>query len=163
MAKTSFQYRLWDLMLVVASAALVLGAARGEMARQVLIVASLATVLVVGAGLMWLAFVLVFEGAAAARQWAWTLARLPFRLRQLLFERRLARLRPGHPAQRVRRLLGSPRKVEGFGDRLYWSYRIAGRRYTVSFDPRKLVATYSGGLARDLPRRRRRVPSLEMT
>ena len=154
MPRQKFQYSLWDLILLVASAALVLGLACGRMVRSV---AAFAIAVLLGAALAWLGIVLLLEGAVAARRWAGLLVRLPFRARQLWFERRLGRLRPGAATQWVRSLLGVPRRVDGFGDRLYWSYRVAGHRYTVALDPRKLVATYSNGLARDPPKRSVRI------
>ena len=152
MAPWRFQYRLSDLLLLVACVALVLGAVLGELVRLVLFVASLMTLGIAVFVLVGLGVVALGALAEAVVRWVYWMSRLPFRLRQLLFERRWARLRPGQPSERVRGLLGIPRRVDGFGDRLYWSYRVAGRRYTVSFDPRNLVARYSNGLARDLPR-----------
>src|SRR2546422_553270 len=104
-----FQYRLWDLLLVVACAALVLGVAQGGPARVFLIGASLAVILVSVLYLAILSVVLVLEGSGTATQWACWTVRLPFRVRQMLFERRLARLRPGNSSQQVRGLLGRPR------------------------------------------------------
>ena len=101
---------------------------------------------------LYVSVVFLFLGAADAGQCALWLIRSPLLARQVLFERRLKRIRPGTTSQFVRSVLGAPARVDGFGDRLYWSYRIAGQRYTVSFDPRRLVAKYSNGLARDLPR-----------
>ena len=144
-----FQYRLSDLLLLVAVVALVLGVVLSGLVRLVLSSLALvvAVLILVAAGVVGLS-----AAAAVAIGWVYWIARSPVRLRQLLFERRWARLRPGQSSQRVRGLLGAPRRVDGFGDRLYWSYRVAGQRYTISFDPRKLVARYSNGLARDLYR-----------
>jgi hypothetical protein len=75
------------------------------------------------------------------------MVRLPITVRQYFFEWRMARLRRGNPSQRVRRLLGVPARVDGFGDRLYWSYRVAGQRYTVSLDPRRVLGKYSNGMS----------------
>ena len=151
MSERPFQYRLLDLHVAVACVALVLGAAMGGIARMLLVCASAVFVVLMAGGLASLAVVFLFEGAAEAWCWACWFGRLPFLIRQVLFERRLARVRPGQTSERVQSLLGSPWRVDGFGDRLYWSYRVAGQRYTVSFDPRRLVAKYSNGLARDLP------------
>jgi hypothetical protein len=152
MPRHAFQYRIGDLLWVVTCVALILGAAQGWLARGLLIAASfglvlLATLMIAYSGLTWL-----FHRTGAAAHLAAGVARLPSRARQLYFERRLSRLRPGHSALRVRSLLGSPVRIDGFGDRLYWSYRVAGRRYTISLDPRRLVSTYSNRLSPDRPR-----------
>jgi hypothetical protein len=147
MVMERFQYRLWTLHVVVACAALVLGAALGGLARVVIVASGLFFV-----ALMTAAFACVLVAAATAiTRGMIQFARIPGRARQAAFEWRLARIRPGNTSHLVRRVLGAPARVDGFGDRLYWSYRIAGRRYTVSFDPRRLVAKYSNGLARDVP------------
>jgi hypothetical protein len=152
MSQGRFQFRLWTLHLVVACVALVLGAAHGDVVRVLLMVTSGAYVAAMAVGLICVGIVFLFQGAAEAGQCAWWLVRCPALARQVLFERRLKRIRPGTTSQFVRSVLGAPARVDGFGDRLYWSYRIAGQRYTVSFDPRRLVAKYSNGLARDLPK-----------
>ena len=147
-----FQFRLWTLHVVVACVALVLGAAHGDFVRWLLMATSVAFVAAMAVGLLCVGVVFLLQGAAEAGRCAWWLVRSPVLARQVLFERRLKRIRPGNTSQFVRHVLGSPVRVDGFGDRLYWSYRIAGQRYTVSFDPRRLVAKYSNGLARDLPK-----------
>ena len=152
MTQGRFQYRLSDLMLLVACVGFVLGVVVGGVAHVVLLVATSCVLVCSVVALASLAVVGLCAGTEAAMRGAFWIARSPFRLRQLLFERRWSRLRPGQSSQRVRGLLGVPRRVDGFGDRLYWSYRVAGQRYTVSLDPRKLVSRYSNGLARDLPR-----------
>jgi hypothetical protein len=149
-----FQYRLWSLHVTVACVALVLGAALGGLARVVLALSSLIFVAVMAAALLCGLLVILCYGAAAITRGVVRVGQLPVSARQVVFERRLARIRPGNTSQLVRRLLGAPARVDGFGDRLYWSYRMGGRRYTVSFDPRRLVAKYTNGLARDLPARR---------
>jgi hypothetical protein len=151
MSERAFQYRLRDLHVAVACVALVLGAAVGGLARVLLVSASAIFVVLMAGALLCLAVVFLFEGAGEAWRWTCWSGRLPFWIRQAWFERRLARVRPGQTSQRVKRMLGTPWRVDGFGDRLYWSYRVSGQRYTVSFDPRRLVAKYSNGLARDLP------------
>lgn len=153
MSEGRFQYRLWSLHVAVACVALVLGAAQGGIARVLLLVASAAFVAGMSVWLFCAMVIFLIYGAAAAGRWTMWLGQVPGLARQLLFERRLSRVRPGNTVQFVRRLLGSPARVDGFGDRLYWSYRVAGHRYTVSFDPRRLVAKYSNGLARDVPAR----------
>ena len=152
MSQARFQFRLWTLHLVVACVALVLGAAQGDLVRVLLMVTSVVFVAAMAIGLLGVGIVFLFLGAAEAGQCAWWLVRSPVLARQVLFERRLKRIRPGTTSQFVRSVLGAPSRVDGFGDRLYWSYRIAGRRYTLSFDPRRLVANYSNGLARDMPK-----------
>jgi hypothetical protein len=152
MSHGRFQFQLWTLHVAVACVALVLGAAHGDLVRVLLTVASLVFVAAMAIGLVCVAVVFLVWGASEAGQCAWWLIRSPLLARQALFERRLKRIRPGTTSQCVRSVLGAPARVDGFGDRLYWSYRIAGQRYTVSFDPRRLVAKYSNGLARDLPR-----------
>jgi hypothetical protein len=150
----SFQYRLWLLHVAVACVALVLGSALGGLARVFLAVSSVVFIAFMVSLLLCSAVMLIGPGAAAATRCAYSIGRLPLRARQAVFERRLARIRPGNTSGLVRRMLGAPASVAGFGDRLYWSYRVAGRRYTVSFDPRRLVAKYSNGLARDIPAHR---------
>ena len=150
MAARSFQYSIRRLLVVVAGSALVLGAACGAPARWLLV--GLCVALVAFAAALTLFWFVPLLGYAAALGLARGVARVPFRVRRSLFERRLGRLRPGNSSVRVRSLLGLPGRVDGFGDRIYWSYRVAGRRYTVSLDPRRLLATYSNGLARDLRR-----------
>ena len=152
MSQGQFQFRLWTLHVAVACVALVLGAAFGDLVRVVLMVTCVGFVAAMAIGLFCVGVVFVFQGAADAGQCAVWLIRVPLCARQALFERRLRRIRPGTTSQCVRSVLGAPARVDGFGDRLYWSYRIAGQRYTVSFDPRRLVAKYSNGLARDLPK-----------
>lgn len=154
MATRRLQYRLWELLAIIAGVALVLGSARGGFARTLLIGACQLFVVFSVGYLASVAVVSLGGDSSAAIRWTGQCARLPLRLWQARFERRLSRLRPGNSSQIVRQLLGSPKRVDGFGDRLYWSYRVAGQRYTVSFDPRRLVATYSNGLAAD-PRRPR--------
>ena len=152
MSQGRFQFRLWTLHVAVACVALVLGAAYGDLVRVLLMVTSVVFVAAMAIGLACVVVVFMFMGAADAGQCALWLIRSPLLARQVLFERRLKRIRPGTTSQFVRSVLGAPARVDGFGDRLYWSYRIAGQRYTVSFDPRRLVAKYSNGLARDLPK-----------
>jgi hypothetical protein len=142
----SFQFGLWTLHFLVLAVACVLGAAQGQATRAIVVAACGLAVLLIAC---WLAVCLVAGAAQASRSVAWV-GRAPFRLFQLLFERRLAGLRMGTPSTRVRRTLGRPARIDGFGDRLYWSYRVAGNRYAVSLDPRKLAAKYSNGLARDV-------------
>ena len=154
MSQVRFQFQLWTLHVAVACVALVLGAAHGDLVRVLLAATSLAFVAAMAFGLLCVAVVFLFQGASEAGQCALWLVRSPLLARQVLFERRLKRIRPGTTSQFVRSVLGAPARVDGFGDRLYWSYRIAGQRYTVSFDPRRLVAKYSNGLARDLPKQR---------
>jgi hypothetical protein len=149
-----FQYRLWNLHVAVACVALVLGAALGGLARVVLTVASVVFVGLMTVGLFCVLVLFMFYGTVSAARCAFRIGLLPLWARQVVFERRLARIRPGNTSHLVRRLLGAPARVDGFGDRLYWSYRVAGQRYTVSFDPRRLVAKYSNGLTRDVPARR---------
>jgi hypothetical protein len=151
MSDRQFQYRLWTLHVAIACVALVLGAAMGGLARVVLAVSGLIFVLSMAGVLFCGLVVLAWYWAVAAARCAGRIGRLPMLARQAVFERRLARIRPGNTSHVVRRLLGAPARVDGFGDRLYWSYRMGGRRYTVSFDPRRLVAKYSNGLARDVP------------
>lgn len=152
MSRERFQFRLWTLHVVVACVALVLGAAHGDLVRMLLTATSVVFVAAMAVGLLCVGVVFLFQGAAEAGLCARWLVRSPVLARQVLFERRLKRIRPGNSSQFVRSILGAPARVDGFGDRLYWSYRIAGQRYTVSFDPRRLVAKYSNGLARDLPK-----------
>ena len=154
MSQGRFQFRLWTLHVAVACVALVLGAAYGDLVRVLLMATSVAFVAAMAVGLVCVGVVFLFQGAAAAGQCARWLVHVPVLARQVIFERRLKRIRPGNTSQFVRSVLGAPARIEGFGDRLYWSYRIAGQRYTVSFDPRRLVAKYSNGLARDLPKQR---------
>ena len=146
-----FQYRLLSLHVVVACVALILGAALGGLARQVLVVSGLMFILFMAAVWICVCVVVAYYGAIGVTRLVVGIGRIPMLARKVSFERRLARIRPGNTSHLVRRLLGAPARVDGFGDRLYWSYRIAGRRYTVSFDPRRLVAKYSNGLARDVP------------
>jgi hypothetical protein len=149
MAARPFQYSIRRLLGVVAGIALVLGAASGAPARWLLM--GLCVALVFLAAILLLCFAPLL-GYAAALGLARGVARVPFRVRRSLFERRLGRLRPGNSFHRVCSLLGAPGRIDGFGDRIYWSYRVAGRRYTVSLDPRRLVATYCNGLAHPLRR-----------
>ena len=135
-----FQYWLRHLVLLIAAVGLVLGAARGALARVLLVTASVA---VVGASFALLGYILIEllragpSGAVGAADWV---ARLPGNLRQRRFERRLAQLRRGFSSKRILALLGPPARIQGFGDRIYWSYEIADQCYTVSLDPKKLVA-----------------------
>ena len=154
MREGSFQFSLWSMHVAVACVALVLGAALSGPVRLLIVCLSFGFVLLMGGAFVCVGLVFVLDGAKSAGHLAEWLVRSPLLVRQYFFERRLARLRPGNSSQRVRNLLGSPIRVEGFGDRLYWSYRIAGQRYTVSLDPRRLVAKYSNGLTRDQPRQR---------
>jgi hypothetical protein len=146
-----FQYRLWSLHVVVACVALVLGAGLGGLARHALVVSGVLFIALMATGFLGVCAVITCYGAVVATRSGFGIVLIPTLARQAAFEWRLARIRPGNPSHLVRRKLGAPARVDGFGDRLYWSYRIAGRRYTVSFDPRRLVAKYSNGLARDLP------------
>ncbi len=150
MSKERFQFRLLTLHVAVACAALVLGAAHGGLARVLLIAGCFAFVAAVVVAMGCVLVVFAFQGAVAAGRLSLWLVRLPLLARRSIFERRLARIRPGNTCQAVHHLLGAPGRVDGFGDRLYWSYRVAGQRYTVSFDPRRLVAKYSNGLTRDV-------------
>ena len=154
MSDQRFQFPLWLLHVAVACVALVLGASQGRLVRVLLVVCSAAFVVAMALGFAAVAAVFMIRGAVAAGRLTLWFVRTPVLARQVLFERRLARIRPGNSSQSVRRVLGAPWRVDGFGDRLYWSYRIAGQRYTVSFDPRRLVAKYSNGLARDVPAQR---------
>ncbi len=151
-----FQFGLWTLQLLLLAVACVLGVTQSQFARAIVVGACLLVlltgllVLLTACWLACLAVVFIAADAAEARRCVASVGRAPFRVYQLLFERRLARLRMGAPARRVRRVLGRPARIDGFGDRLYWSYRIAGHRYAVSLDPRRLAAKYSNGLARDV-------------
>src|SRR5262245_27402314 len=148
-----FQYRLWSLHVVVACVALILGAALGGLARDAIVISGLLFILLMAAGLICVCAAVACQGVVMALRLVLAMARIPTLARKATFEWRLARIRPGNTSHLVRRLLGAPARVDGFGDRLYWSYRIADRRYTVSFDPRRLVAKYSNGLARDAAHR----------
>ena len=143
MAERPIQFRLWNLLLVVACSALILGAARGAPARVLLVAGSVAVVLLAPAVLASLCLLHAPGATVAGVRLVRAVVGLPWSLRQRQFERRLARLRPGTSFRRVQKLLGSPARVDGFGDRTYWCYKVAGRRYAVSLDPRKLVTTYS--------------------
>ncbi len=154
MFERRIQFTLWTVHVAIACVAIALGVALGGPARALVVVTTGVFALVMLAGVTWLGGVFLLEGAAAAWQWARWAARLPFMARQALFSRRMARLRLGNPAQRVRRVLGTPWRVDGFGDRLYWSYRVGGQRYMVSLDPRRVAAKYSNGLSRDVVAKR---------
>ena len=142
MSRVRFQFGLGHVLLMVACVAFVLGAAQGSIARDFILGCSMGVVLLAPAVLLLVTVALGREAAAAG-------VRIPGKLRRGMFQRKLARLRPGVSSHRVRTLLGSPARVDGFGDRTYWCYKIAGQRFVVSLDPRKLVATYSNGLSRD--------------
>jgi len=144
------QFGLWSLHVAVALVAVALGAVLGGPVRAAIIAASIVFALAMLACMIGIAWLFLIEGGATAWEWLCWLVRLPMLARQRLFERKLARLRRGNPSDRVRRLLGSPRRVDGFGDRLYWSYSIAGERYMVSLDPRRFVHTYSSRLRREV-------------
>jgi hypothetical protein len=150
MQQGRYQFSLWALHVGVAAVAIVLGAMLGGPVRLLIACASGAFALVMFGCLLWLFGVAMLEGAPTAWQWACRLVRSPSVVRQMFFEWRMRRLHRGNPSRRVRRWLGAPRRVDGFGDRLYWSYRIAGQRYTVSLDPRRVLTTYSNGLSPDV-------------
>lgn len=151
MQKRALQFELWQALVFVTCVALVLGAAFDEFPRQMVTVAAGGFAVTTLAWLVWLFGTIPLAETPGGENWIGGVARFPFRVRAWRFERRLSRLRRGNPSNWVRSVLGSPPRVEGFGDRLYWSYRVGGRRYTVSFDPRRLLATYSNGLAPDRP------------
>src|SRR5437867_1682498 len=106
MALGRLQYRLSDLLLFVAGVALFLGAVLGELVRLVIAVVGLSTLAVAVMVLLGLGVVGLGAAAEAAIRGVYWIARSPFRMRQLLFERRWARLRPGQSSQRVRGMLG---------------------------------------------------------
>jgi hypothetical protein len=145
-----FQFGLWTLHLLVLAVACVLGVAQGPVTRAIVVGTCGLLVLFIACWLACFAVVFLLSGGAEARQSVEWVRRAPLRVYQSLFERRLAGLRLGARSQRVRRALGRPLRIDGFGDRLYWSYRVAGHRYAVSLDPRRLAAKYSNGLARDV-------------
>ena len=103
-----FQYRLWSLHVVVACVALILGAAQGGIARILLLILSAAYVAVTSICLLCVMVIFLLYGAAAAGCWTMRLAHVPGLARQVLFKRRLSRIRPGNTSQVVRKLLGSP-------------------------------------------------------
>lgn len=136
------------MLLAVGLSAIVFAAAVGGPTRLVLAIGAAAFIVlctVVGTGVL----LVVAGGLTAARlspQHVVRAATLPYRV---WFRARWGRLMPGQRQTSIQRLLGRPTRIHGFGDRLYWSYHVAGEQFVVALDPRRLIAKYGDGLSRD--------------
>jgi hypothetical protein len=133
---------VWHFLALVAVCAVVFSAVTGGVGRSILAAAAIGFVIVGALG--------AAVGVGALMWPLRLLARVPGQVRHAWFERNWAQLARGQWASVVQRALGRPQRIDGWGDRTYWSYHVAGRRYVVALDPRRLIHKYSNGLARDL-------------